>query len=32
MIGMDDEKIVIKGDGGKLFTYENGKLRTVACD
>ncbi|MCS4089151.1 hypothetical protein [Rhizobium sp. BK176] len=32
MIGMDDEKIVIKADGGKLHTYANGQLRTVACD
>ncbi|MBY3433684.1 hypothetical protein HFN89_05925 [Rhizobium laguerreae] len=32
MIGMDDEKIVIKADGGKIHTYGNGELRTVACD
>jgi hypothetical protein len=32
MIGMDDEKIVIKSEGGKLHTFGNGKLRTVACD
>ncbi|MBY3158355.1 hypothetical protein HFO56_39335 [Rhizobium laguerreae] len=32
MIGMDDETIVIKADGGKIHTYGNGELRTVACD
>jgi hypothetical protein len=32
MIGMDDEKIVIKAEGGKLHTYGKGRLRTVACE
>lgn len=32
MVAMDGETVVIRDGGGKLHSYRNGELRTVACE